>query len=40
MPIYIALRKLLADYGPYCLMLMGAVAIVMMLKDRPASGAG
>jgi len=32
MLIYIALRELLADYGTYYLMLMGAIAIVVMLK--------
>jgi branched-chain amino acid transport system permease protein len=32
MLIYILLRELLADYGTYYLMLMGAIAIVVMLK--------
>jgi branched-chain amino acid transport system permease protein len=32
MLIYIALRELLADYGTYYLMLMGAIAIAVMLK--------
>lgn len=32
MLIYIVLRELLADYGTYYLMLMGAIAIAVMLK--------
>jgi branched-chain amino acid transport system permease protein len=32
MLIFIALRELLADYGAYYLILMGAIAIVVMLK--------
>jgi len=32
MLVYIVLRELLADYGTYYLILMGAIAIVVMLK--------
>jgi branched-chain amino acid transport system permease protein len=32
MLVYIILREMLADYGTYYLILMGAIAIVVMLK--------
>jgi len=32
MLVFIVLRELLADYGAYYLILMGAIAIIVMLK--------